>query len=200
MITPRQKKWLAGLAAGLMAFGGLSLMNKTSGEVQPTPLPIILRQVQSLGELRTTRYSYDNVFEYRSSLSAADWAKSIPGVESVVRSTTRNTTLVSATGTIEAGIDLKMAQVERMGETLIVRLPSPKLEPPKVDAKVHWVKDGFFWRDNNLALKAQADAGHRFREASMQQGILQEAEKSARETLIEFLKPFAGEKVQIVIG
>ncbi len=199
-MTPRQKKWLSGLAVGLAAFGGLSLINRTSGETQPTPLPIILRQVQSLGELRTTRYSYDNVFEYQSSLHAADWAKAIPGVDSMVRGTTRNSTLVSATGTIEAGIDLKQVQIERQGETLIVRLPRPKIEPPKVEAKVHWANDGFFWRDNNLALKAQADAGNRFREASIQQGILQEAEKSARETLTEFLKPIAGNDIQIVIG
>ena len=191
---------MAGLAVGIVAFGGLSLMKTSSEERQPTPLPIILRQVQSLGELRTTRFSYDNVFEYRSSLGAADWAKPIPGVDSFVRGTTRNKTLVSATGTIEAGIDLKKAQVERVGETLVVRLPSPQIEPPKVETKVHWVKDGFFWRDNNLALKAQADAGHRFREASIKQGILEEAEKSARETLAGFLKPIAGDKVQILIG
>lgn len=197
-MTPSQKKWLGGSVVAVLA--GTFFLNRSNSESQPTPLPIILRQVQSLGELRTTRYSYDNVFEYRSSLHAADWAKAIPGVDSVVRSTTRNSTLVSATGTIEAGIDLKLAQIERQGETLIVTIPRPKLEQPNVTAKIHWAKDGFFWRDNNLALKAQADAGNRFREASLQQGILQEAEKSAKETLVKFLEPIAGSKVQVVVG
>lgn len=197
-MTPSQKKWLGGSIVAVLA--GTFFLNRSNSETQPTPLPIILRQVQNLGELRTTRYSYDNVFEYQSSLHAADWAKAIPGVDSVVRSTTRNSTLVSATGTIEAGIDLKKAQIERQGETLVVTIPRPKLERPNVQAKIHWAKDGFFWRDNNLALKAQADAGNRFREASLQQGILQEAEKSAKETLVKFLEPIAGSKVQVVVG
>lgn len=197
-MTTSQKKWLGGSIVAVLA--GTFFLNRSNSETQPTPLPIILRQVQNLGELRTTRYSYDNVFEYQSSLHAADWAKAIPGVDSVVRSTTRNSTLVSATGTIEAGIDLKKAQIERQGETLVVTIPRPKLERPNVQAKIHWAKDGFFWRDNNLALKAQADAGNRFREASLQQGILQEAEKSAKETLVKFLEPIAGSKVQVVVG
>ncbi len=199
-MTHSRKKWAAAAAIGLVVFGGTFLLNRNARDEQPTPLPIILRQVQSLGELRTTRYAYDNVFEYRSSLHAADWAKAIPGVESMVSSSTRNSALVSATGTIEAGIDLKKASLERQGDTLVVKLPRPRLEPPKVDAKVHWARDGFFWRDNNLALKAQRDAGNRFREASLQQGILQEAEKSARETLTEFLRPIAGDKIEVVVG
>ena len=197
-MTTSQKKWLGGSMVAVLA--GTFFLNRSNSELQPTPLPIILRQVQSLGELRTTRYSYDNVFEYQSSLHAADWAKAIPGVDSVVRSATRNSTLVSATGSIEAGVDLKQVQIERQGETLIVKLPRPKLERPNVQARIHWAKDGFFWRDNNLALKAQTDAGNRFREASLQQGILQEAEKSAKETLTKFLEPIAGNKVQIVVG
>lgn len=169
----------------------MSLWNRAE-ERQPTPLPVILQNIQALGELHTTRYAYNNVFEYQSSMEPAGWVETI-GMGGVVRSATRNRALVSAHGTVEAGIDLGKAQVRYEGvpgqRVLVVTLPQPKVYAPQVDATVHRARKGMFWRDDNLALKARRDAGNRFALASREQGIVANARQSARDRLEALLDP-----------
>lgn len=110
----------------------------------------------------------------------------------LVRSATKNSALVSAHGTVEAGVDLSRASVRyetsATGRTLVVILPEPTVYRPHVDAKLHSNRSGLFWRDTNLPLKAQADAGQRFVTASYGQGIVEAAKASATTRLRAFLK------------
>lgn len=175
----------------------------SSPERQQTPLPVILQNIQSLGELHTTRYTYNNVFEYQSSKKPAEWAERI-GMGSVVRSATRNRALVSATGTVEAGVDLAQADARYEGvpgkQTLVVTLPQPTIYPPQVDAKVHDTKKGMFWRDENLGLKAQKDASRRFTLASREQGILKSARTSAEARIKALLSGVTEGSVRVQFG
>ncbi|MBS1713087.1 MAG: DUF4230 domain-containing protein [Armatimonadetes bacterium] len=162
-----------GGVAGAVLVGVLNRNEPTN--VSDRKLPLVLRGVQALGTLHTARHTYENVFEYSTSRQPLQWVAMVPGGAELVRTGTRNVVLVSATGEIEAGVDLARATVERSGDTVTVRLPKPQLFEPKVDAKVHWQKSAVFWRDDNIALKAVRDAEDRIKEASLRQHILETA-------------------------
>lgn len=170
------------LIAGF-AFGGLlvGVLTRGQGTVADTDrkLPLVLRGVQALGTLHTAKHSYENVFEYSTSRQPQQWVAMIPGGSDLVTSNTRNSVLVSATGEIEAGIDLSKATIEKSGSGVTVWLPKPQLFEPKVNAKVHWQKSSMFWRDDNIALKAVRDAETRIKAASLQQNILETAANEA---------------------
>jgi hypothetical protein len=138
-------------------------------------LPLILRQVQSLGELHTARYAYENVYEHHTHLRPQGVLAVFPGASSIALAATRNSALVSADGTVEAGVDLSQARIEANQ----IVLPRARMYEPQVHAKLHQVRRGMFWRDENLALDAVGDAKERMAGAAREQGILSEAEKNA---------------------
>lgn len=181
----------------------LGIANRSRGDVQPTPLPVLLQSIQALGELHTTRYAYNNVFEYTSSRQPEEWVERM-GMGSVVRGATRNRALVSAHGSVEAGVDLSRATVRydlnAQGRTLVVSLPAPTVYAPHVEAKVHQASRGMFWRDDNLALKAQNDAGRRFVLAGREQGILDSAREGARTQVAALLKDLVDVPVRVEFG
>ncbi|HZH99243.1 MAG TPA: DUF4230 domain-containing protein [Fimbriimonadaceae bacterium] len=179
----RLRGWLLagsgfGLCWLLFVRGGVD-----SAERQPTPLPLVLSKVQSLGKLHTTRYTYQNVFEYQTSRRPEEWTTYLPGAASLVRASTRNKALVSVTGTVEAGVDLAQASAayESLGAArkLVVKLPQPEVYEPQVRAKIQDYKIGMFWADSNIGFKAQEDAKRRMRAASVEQGIRTSARSSA---------------------
>lgn len=181
----------------------VGLAGRGEGERQPTPLPVVLERVQALGDLHTTRYAYNNVFEYTTSREPEEWVARL-GMGSLVRGATRNRALVSAHGTVEAGVDLRRAQARYeqtpAGRRLVVTLPPPTIYPPHVDAKLHRAQGGMFWRDDNLALKAQADAGERFVLAGRQQGILESARDGARNQVASLLEGVVDVPVHVEFG
>ncbi|CAN5521171.1 hypothetical protein BH11ARM1_BH11ARM1_09230 [soil metagenome] len=147
-----------------------------SDSLRPTPMPPVLEKVQALGELHTARYTYQNVFEHATALKTAEWARNIPGANSLVQSATRNRALVQVHGEVEAGIDLSKAKLGKQGSLV---LPHAMVYRPQIDAKIYDVKRGLFWRDDNLALDAVRDAQIRLRVAAREQGIVAEAERNA---------------------
>lgn len=181
----------------------LGLANRDLAERQPTPLPIVLESIQALGNLHTTRYAYNNVFEYTSSRQPQEWVERI-GMGGLVRGATRNRALVSAHGTVEAGVDLRKAQARYDltpgGRRLVVTLPDPTVYKPHVEMKLHTARPGVFWRDDNLALKAQADAGERFVAAGREQGILESAREEARTQISTLLSGVVDVPLHIVFG
>jgi hypothetical protein len=165
-------------------------LRSSGDEAQPTPMPLLLQKVQALGELHTARYTYQHVFEQQTSRKPQEWAQAVPMVASLVRASTTNSGLVSATAQVEAGVDLSQAKLE--GSTLIV--PKPHVYRPAVEARMHEVRRGLLWRDDNLALTAVGAMETRVRTAAVEQGILTEAEKNARKQLQTLL---TGSKAQI---
>lgn len=167
--------------------------DRDSSTEKVTPLPIILTKIQSLGDLHTVQYSYNNVFDFETTRNPHVWANAVPGVGSLVRSSTRNTALFSATGTVEAGIDLSQVQVAYEGVddemVLVIQLPQASTYRPHVTLKLHDSKPGMFWDDRRQALKATAHAEREFAKASREQGIRQAAIENAENAIRELIEP-----------
>jgi hypothetical protein len=188
-----------GLTAATVVLG-LFLLGRTNRaeETQVVPMPLILQKVQSLGELHTARYTYQHVFEQSSSRQPEEWTSYIPGAPSLIRASTRNSALVSATAEVEAGIDLSKATVRDRGGARILVLPKPTIYEPKVDARVDSSRPGMFWRDNNIALKAVNSMEVRVRQAAVSQGILVEAEKNALTRINTLMADLGSSKPTVV--
>ncbi len=161
-------------------------------------MPLILQKVQALGELHTARFTYQHVFEETSSRTPEDWTMYVPGAPSLIRASTRNTALVSATAEVEAGVDLSKATVRTEGGANVLVLPKPSVYRPKVDARINSSRPGVFWRDNNLALRAVSSMETRVRHAAMSQGIISEAEKNARTSVDTLLGELTHSNLRIV--
>lgn len=181
----------------LLAFGGvavavvLSVLSRSEPSVVfERKLPLVLRGVQALGTLHTAKHRYENVFEYSTHRRPQQWVAMVPGGSEVVAVGTRNVVLVSASGEIEAGVDLSRATIEKSGNAVTVWLPKPQLFEPKVDAKVHWQKSSVFWRDENISLKAVRDVEDRIKAASLQQNILETASDEASKRVKAFASDF----------
>lgn len=170
----KRSAWLALPAAFLLGVGTFAIWPRTP---VPTvaPEPMVLEKVQALGELHTARYTYRRVFETETSRPVAEWAQAIPGAASLVKSTTKNTALVSATINVEAGVDLGAAK--KVGRWIV--LPHARIYEPTIDGQVHQHKAGLLWRDDNIGLAAVAQAKRQAQEAAVKQGILNRAENEA---------------------
>jgi hypothetical protein len=171
-LTLRSAKWIGAIGLGVLVLASLP---STRPDASPVPMPLILSKVQALGELRTARYSYQHVFEQTSSREPQDWARMIPGASSLVVASTRNTALASATAQVDAGVDLSKAKLD--GQTIV--LPEPSIYRPLVDLKLHQVRPGTFWRDDNMALRATEAMRLRVTQAARKQGIAEEAKRNA---------------------
>lgn len=203
MRRPKPRYWLllGGIAIGI--FGSSLFFRGTSGSSgdRVEAGPILLAKIQKLGQLRTARYNYENVFDYSTSRRAAEWATYIPGADSLVQNSTTNTALVSATGTVDAGVDLSLASFEdrvREGKsTRVLLIPPPQILGSETDAKVNNAHRGVFWVDSNIALKARRDAGNRFRDAAVQQGILKQARENALASIHDLLEKAGASSVLV---
>jgi len=175
-------------AAALLGVGFfLGSRRSESGVIarETVPLPMLLRQVQALGDLHTARYAYENVFEHRTHLRPQGMLASLPGASQIARAATGNSALVSADGTVEAGVDLTKARID--GSRIV--LPPARMYEPHVHAKVEHARRGLLWRDENLALAAIGDMKERIASAAREQGILADAERNAVEQVRRLVPP-----------
>ena len=186
-------------AVGVVAVGSLFYRSQIRDEDKVVALPIILKQVQGLGELHTSRYEYQNVLEYSTHREPTDWAKHVPILADAVRSSTGNRALVSVHGEVQAGFNLDKASVSREQGKIVVTLPSPQVYPARVEAKVHNTRRGVFWRDDNIGLKAERDAAVRFRNASIEQGIEKHAKQEVTKRVVSLLGSTTDEQIEVRI-
>lgn len=158
---------------------------------ETVPLPLLLKQVQSLGDLHTAAYSYENVYTHETYVRPTGALAAFPGSDRLARAATSNTALVSADGTVEAGVDLSQAKI------LVNRiiLPKARLYEPQVHARLHSVRRGLLWRDEGLAFGALNDAKERMAGAAKEGGILAEAERNA----ITQVQRLVGDTVEVEI-
>ena len=169
---------------GAFAAGYLSSRPATS---QPWSGPAVLQSIQAMGQLRTVRHTYQQVFEVETAEEAEPTLAVFPGVSAVVHAATRNTALVSATGTVDAGVDLSRISVEFAPNETIVALPAVDVYSPDIRLHVHTQRSGVFWRDNNIAPTGESEARSRFRSLAIQAGIKNEATKFAQAKLADLL-------------
>lgn len=192
----KQGLWFGGIGALGIALGfGLSgLTSKADTTEKVTPLPVILTKVQSLGELHTAKYSYNNIFDYSTHRKPQQWAASVPMLGSMIQASTTNKAQMTVHGSVEAGYDLRQVSAEYVtmpsgGQALVLTIPEATIYEPQVRGEVNDHDRGLFWRDNNISVKALSNAKARFRSASLQQGIEEEAKNGLEETLGAFLAP-----------
>ncbi len=170
-----------------------------NGDTRP-----ILVAVQKLGTLHTVSYDLKDVLVQESSKEAEGWLQGVPGADSVIQWATRNKATVTATGKVEAGIDLSQLTAKNLtlipqsdgSKKLRVHLPPVVVYPPNVRLHVENTESGFFWNDKNIIPKAQEEAARRFQESAEKDNIRAKAQVNAVETLQKLQQTFGGTPVE----
>jgi hypothetical protein len=146
----------------------------------------VVEQVQTLSDLVTVKYVLEKVVI----LEDVKWYG-------------ENRVLLLAHGIVKAGLDLKRitpADVAISGKTIRLRLPPPQIMDAYLDDKNSQVIDrvtGLLRAfDKDLEQTARANAVDDIRRAARTDGILDEADKRARQELELFLRQAGFEKVE----
>jgi hypothetical protein len=183
--------------AGVGIFAASRVFLPTSNKAPTDTVAPLLEQVQSLGELHTVKFTYRDVHEFSTTEEPDLWIAALPGSQEIVHAATRNTALMSYTGTVEAGVDLGKAKVIRSLTGVEIQLPKPQVFPANVSAQVHDLSRGLVWRDVSIATSAIEDAKLRFRQTSIRQGIVAEAEKNAQLRVAKLASAISNQPVKI---
>lgn len=163
----------------------------------------LLLAIENKGELHTITYRWKDVFHAESESQPGDWAAEIPGATALVHWATNNRALVTAEGSVDAGLDLSSLSEKDITRTrqadgtirILVHLPPITLYPPNVHVWVEHQDSGPFWHDDNIAPKAQEQAGRRIVEAAEQDGIRAKARANALKDLQQIEQKFGYKNV-----
>lgn len=194
MRTPLPLIGASAVVGGLLVAAFVAGSRSAGGRADRYVGPTILERVQALGQLHTISHRYSNTFEAKSAMEPDGVAGHLPGVPQLVAWSTGNTALVTADGSVEAGVDLRKAKVE--GSTLV--LPRATIYPGVVDVRLHDSKRGLVWRDAELPLKARREAMRRFRDAAEIGHIRDAAETEAVTRVQTLLKSTASPMIVVV--
>lgn len=147
----------------------------------------VVKEVQSLSDLVTVKYVMEKVVV----LEDVKWYG-------------ENRVLLLAHGVVKAGIDLKRLKptdVSINGRSISLKLPPPQVMDAYLDDKESQVIDhstGLLRTfDKNLEQAARQNAVDDIARAARRSGILDEAEKRAREELVNFFKRAGFEQVEL---
>jgi len=203
-------KWMGALAVALLGVGVMGgwLLGRhqdKTGENYRDTGPIIL-QMQKLGQLHTASFQESDVLTQTSEAEPGGWVKIIPGAEKVVGWATHNQAVVTAKGSVEAGVDLTLIneksieQVKQADGTthLRVHLPPVTIYPPHVKVHVEHSQSGMFWHDENIVPKAQETAARVFEEAAEKADIRGKARSNALEALRKTFKTLGIKDVEFM--
>ena len=188
---------------GTLAVFGIAVLCLYTGWRLARPAPAaepdsgpLLISIRNIGQLHSASYTMKDVLRQETEQTPTGLLADIPGGIEVTRWATRNRALVTAEGTVEAGVDLAKiapADITREkqpdGGTLFrVHLPPVSLYPPTVKVHVEDHARGLLWRDENIAPAAQQEASRRFIAAAEADGIRRKAACNAIETLQKLQK------------
>lgn len=184
---------LCGAALICLVVGWHLIRPAAAPEPDSGPLLIAIRNI---GQLHSASYTMKDVLHQETQQTPTGLLADIPGGIEVTQWATRNTALVTAEGTVEAGIDLSKispADITREkqpnGATLFrVHLPPVNVYPPAIKVHVEDHSRGLLWRDENIAPAAQQEASRRFIAAAKADGIRRKAGCNAIETLQKLQK------------
>lgn len=182
------KLWSAvGVLGCVLLLAGVFSQGRSAREFLSNPLgfvtsatpsgPVVLLQVQKLARLETSRFNGQAIVK---SETKGILPVSIAG----------DSLLFVAHGEVVAGVDLaKMNEndVSVNGNKVTMRLPKSEIFHTRLDSKTSEVferQTGFFSKpDIGLETRARVESEDRLREAALQSGILEEADKNAREAV-----------------
>lgn len=122
----------------------------------------ILTSIQQIGEVRTAKMTFKDVFKEHSERKAEGWFRNIPGADQISRALTHNSATLLVEGSIEAGVDLSKLNKEHIIITgnpakpsmVTVKLPPIKVYQPDVKMNVDNSKTGLLWHDQSLMTRA----------------------------------------------
>ncbi len=175
--------------AALCLYAGWRLAHPAAAP-EPDSGPLLVA-IRNIGQLHSASYTMKDVLRQETEQTPTGILADIPGGIELTHWATRNKALVTAEGTVEAGIDLSKiapADISREkqpdGATLFrVHLPPVSLYPPVMKVHVENHSRGLLWRDENIAPAAQQEAGRRFIAAAEADGIRRKAACNAIATL-----------------
>ena len=177
-------------------------LTRPAAPPEPDSGPLLIA-IRNIGQLHSASYTMKDVLRQETEQTPTGLLADIPGGIEVTHWATRNKALVTAEGTVEAGIDLTKispADITREkqadGTTLFrVHLPPVNLYPPTIKVHVEDHSRGLLWRDENIAPAAQQEAGRRFIAAAEADGIRRKAGCNAIETLQKLQKSLGNTNV-----
>ncbi len=184
---------VASIVTGLVFFG---LSGQSGQNVDQSP--VILKEIQELGQLRTVSQHVSRVYDYETHRSPSGWSVSIPFAREIVAASTSNKVLISAEADVQAGVDLSLARVVGDEKQYTIFLPEPLVYEPVVRFKVHNQKRGLFWKDLNITSKAQEGFAEVAEQSSIEGGILEVAKSNAHSQISGLLNEIGHKNIKIV--
>jgi Protein of unknown function (DUF4230) len=163
--------------------------------VQTTTSPVIVEGIQRLDHLATVRFNESVVVTKES------------GGEGIRRLLTGEKLILVAQGDVEAGIDLSAldeSDVRVSDERVSIDLPEPQILSASLNEKETRVYDrdiGLMPRiipSDDLAEEARDEAQDRVREAALEDGILDHAQRNAEDSIRAFVTALGFEEVRFV--
>ena len=150
--------------------------------------PVLLQRIQAIGRLHTVKFNFERTGALETFRNADPSLSWIPGADSVVSAATRNSVTMTLRGTVETGIDFTKVRMTLADGKATVTLPKAEVYEPTVDAELHDVRSGAFWKDEEIQLKAIASAKREFRKAAIASGGKEKATEQAREVIGQLLR------------
>ena len=163
--------------------------------VQTTTSPVVVEGIQRLGHLATVRFNESVVITKES------------GGEGIRQLLTGEKLILVAQGDVEAGIyfsALDRIDVRVSDESVNIDLPEPQILSASLNEKetrVYYRDIGLMPRINpsdDLAEEALDEAQDRLREAALEDGILDHAERNAEDSIRAFVTSLGFEEVEFV--
>lgn len=167
-------------------------------EEQPartTTGPTVVEGIRDLNQLATVRWT-ESVLVTRES-----------GGTQLERALTGERVLLVAVGEVEAGVDLADLgenDVQVSDDKVSIRLPEPEVLSSSLDEEKTAVYDrdrgllSFLQPDDQLAEEARDEAVQRVEDAALENGILDQAESNAEDSIRSFVTTLGFEEVEFV--
>ncbi len=169
-------------------YGYLQARNRIDGLSNLVPLretvvmradgPTVVRQVQRLSKLETSRYTLEKILDAERT---RQYVPSFLAGEKII---------FVAHGQVVAGIDLSQISEEDItvtGDSISMRLPEPEILYSRIDNEKSYVYEretGILSDpDKDLEGQIRAEAERQIRDSAMEDGILDEAQAGAKQTL-----------------
>jgi hypothetical protein len=197
----------AAIGVGLARFGSeLPLIGTFIGEPEATTTtPVAVEDIQALNQLATVRWIGSVVVTQEAEPGLVQrLAESWIGVDT--SGLTGESVIVTATGQVEAGVDLEQLRPEDVqvrGETVTIRLPEPQILSSSLDEERTGLYDRdrgiFVYRgDDTLVEDARREAVVEITRAAEESDILEQARRNAEESIRTFVTSLGFEEVRFV--
>jgi len=175
------------------------LAGRQTGERrEDVPLPLIVERLEAIRELKTARLHLSQPYVLRSHREPNALVAWFPPARDVSYHLTANELWAEAQATIEAGVDLRHADLRYEEDALIIELAPPKLSEPNVTTQHTMWKQGRLWADPRLPFEVEKQMRVQARRAAQTQELLAKAKEEAEVSLTALLGPVVKRPVRVI--